>query len=416
MGDSLRVKLFNASVIDVVSGSIAKNSTLIIENGRIVYVGKESEAPNGTYDFEYDCGSHYLMPGFFDLHTHISYDGTLRSHSIEAAATEDVGYRTIRAYTQAKMHLVTGFTTIRDCGSLMFEDISVRDAVNANIVSGPNIFATGKPLSITGGHGDRRVNSLTRVPTMGLISNGCDEMMYNTRYLIRQGADWIKIFGSGGVSSEGDRPDQTQFTTSEIRASVNEAHAAGKKVAVHAHGVEAILRAIESGVDTIEHGTMIAERPEILTEIHDKNIGLIPNLCTPNFIINRGSEVMTESAIAKAASIIETRTKTVKMAIEAGVSIGLGTDSGLAVKHSESAYEFIYLRKAGMSNLEALQSGTITAARIMGADKELGTIDVGKFADLVLVGTNPLENLESLALPSNIKAVFKRGFLQKNDC
>ena len=408
-------KLFNCSVLDVVSGKIKTNTTIIVNDGKISYVGEESGAPRAPYDLEYDCTSSFLMPGFFDLHTHISYDGTLKSHSIEVAATEDPGYRAIKAYNEAKKHLDTGFTTIRDCGSLMFEDISVRNAVNANVIPGPNIYATGKPLSITGGHGDRRTNAMSSVPSIGLISNGADEMRYNTRYLIRQGVDWIKIFGSGGVSSEGDKPDQTQYTIDELRASVSEAHAAGRKVAVHAHGKEAIANAVQAGVDTIEHGTMIAENPDLLMNMKEGNIGLIPNLCTPNFIVKRGSEVMTESAIAKATVVIDLRVQTVKLAKEAGIKIALGTDSGLAVRHDESAYEFLYLKKAGLSDLEAIQAGTISAAQILGKEAETGSLEIGKVADMVLVSKNPFEGVEYLTDHKNIKGVFRRGVLQ-NSC
>lgn len=410
----MKTRLCNCSVIDVVNGRILRNHAVLINKERIVAVGPDSEVSSDKVDQEFDCNSMYLLPGFIDMHTHISYDGSLASHSIESSAFDDAGYRTLKSYLSAMMHLNAGFTTIRDCGSLFYEDISLRRAINEKLIEGPTVIASGKPLSITGGHGDFNVNRNSRIPTMGLITDGVEQMRLNTRFLIKQGVDWIKIFGSGGVTSDGDSPDQAQYTLNEIKASVTEAHFAKKRVAVHAHSIIAIENSLRAGADTIEHGTWLCDKPDLIGEMKNQNIALMPNLCTPNFIISRGTESMSEYAIAKAMSVRDMRKKSAIMALRSGVKVILGTDSGFAVRHDESAYEFRYLVEAGFTNLEALQAGTVNASEVLGLNDRIGTIEAGKFADMVLVDRNPLEDIRILTDRNRIVNVFRHGKLIKS--
>lgn len=408
------IKLINCSVVEVEKGVILNNRSIIIKDNKIEAIGKEEELSKYVVDKEIDLKNNYVLPGMFDLHTHISFNGSTSSW-YSNLQKEKPGYRAIRAINEAKKYLESGFTVIRDVGSVDYTDIAIRDAIRDGLAIGPTVFCSGPPLSITGGHGDVWVREDVKGITLGWIADGVDAVRHATRMIMRQGADWIKIFVTGGIASEGDLPDSPQFSLEEIKACVYEAHAAKRKVAVHAHGYKGMENAIEAGVDSIEHGSMLAEKPELALEMVRKKIALIPTLIVTNFIIKRGPEEnLPEFAIKKAEYLLSLHKESVKVAKESGVLIALGTDAGYMVRHGESAYELLFLVQSGLSNIEAIQAATINAAKVLGIDKFYGSVAVGKFADLVVVDGNPLEDVSILIDKNKIKSVFKFGNLVIN--
>jgi len=408
MSSSL-LKLVNCSLIDVERGGVKNNAVIVVVDGIIRFVGSESEAQRYGEGALYDAKNNYVLPGLCDLHTHIAFDGTPYAWSMNSLFKEKTAFRAVKAVWEAYKHLRSGFTTIRDLGSMDYIDIGVREAIIKGLVVGPNIYTSGKALSMTGGHGDLWVRDDVSGPTFGLIVNGVESVRFATRMLVRQGADWIKVLGTGGVASEGDYPDSPQFTREELLAVAYEAHAAKRKVAVHAHGPAGIQLALESGADTIEHGSMLAEQPELALEMARKNAALVPTLSVTSAVVSRGAaEGLPEYAIRKTEGVIDLQRKSVKLARENGVLIGLGTDAGYMQRHGESASELDLLVKSGLSPLEAIRAGTINAAKILG-NPLIGNIKEGCLADIIVVKSNPLEDIAKLKDESSIVDVFKGG-------
>jgi|ECHhosMinimDraft_1075155.scaffolds.fasta_scaffold00386_6 imidazolonepropionase-like amidohydrolase len=415
LGSPKTVVLHNCSIINVINGKINNNSIIVIQDGKITYVGSETESPQIKPSKEYDVKNLYVIPGLIDLHTHISFDGSPSAWSLSSLLKDPVGFRAIKATLEVRKYLESGFTTIRDLGSFNYEDLAIKRAINEGLIVGPNVFTSGKALSMTGGHGDLWVREELKSSTFGLIVDGVENVRFNTRKLIKLGVDWIKILGTGGVASEGDYPDSPQFTYEELLAATYEAHSAKRYVAIHAHGPKGIELAIKAGADSIEHGSLLAEKPELATQMMEKSVALVPTLAVTSFVVKRGSEEgLPDYAIKKTEAVIGTHKKSVKIAKESKVLIAVGTDSGYMVRHGESAWELKYLVEAGLNNLESLQAGTINAAKVLRIDNYYGSVEQGKIADLVVVKVNPLENIEGLINKENIVGVFKKGELLVN--
>lgn len=409
------MKLANCSVLDRSCERWNNNMSIIIENGIITKVGRENEmGMDVPHETVFDIRNKYVIPGLVDLHTHISFDGSPNSWSLNALLKDKPGYRSIKSALEAKKHLMSGFTTIRDLGSLDYDDLVVKRAINEGIIDGPDILASGKALSMTGGHGDLWVRGDVSPVSFGRIVNGVDQMRLATRETIKAGADWIKILGTGGVASEGDLPNSSQFDIDELRVSTYEAHAANRKVAIHAHGAKGIRLAIDAKADSVEHGSLLVEEPDLADQLADKKIGFVPTLSVTDRVVTRGPEQGLPSwAIEKAEQNIQMHKESVKLASRKGVMIGLGTDSGYMVRHGESAYELKLLKEVGLSDVECIKAGTINAAIILGKEKFLGTIEAGKRADMVITSKDPLDGIESLVDQENILSVFSKGLIKK---
>ena len=410
------VKIVNCSILDINSGKWNNNLSIIIKGGLIKKIGKENDIGEDNFNESsnknrtLNARNSFVIPGMIDLHTHISFDGTPLSWSINSLLKDKPGYRSVKATIEAGKYLNSGFTTIRELGSLDYDDFNVKRAIEEGLVRGPRIFTSGKALSMTGGHGDLWVRSGSHYPSFGKIVDGVENVRLATRELIKMGADWVKILGTGGVASEGDLPDSSQFTLDELKSSIYEAHASGRKVAVHAHGSKGIKLAAEAGTDTIEHGSLLLEDEELAKELSAKGIGFVPTLSVTDRVVSRGpGEGLPGWAIEKAEKNIEMHRESVKIARKEGVLIGLGTDAGYMVRHGESAYELELLNRVGLSNLECIKAGTLNAARILGYEKSLGSIEEGKIADLVVLNFDPLENIKFLQEEEKILSVVKAG-------
>jgi imidazolonepropionase-like amidohydrolase len=314
----------------------------------------------------------------------------------------------INGVVNARTTLMAGFTTVRNVGADGFTDVDLRDAINAGQIAGPHMQVSGPLIGITGGHCDENLLPIKYHLEGDGVADGIAAVQHKVRENIKYGADLIKICATGGVLSKGDDPQASQFTLEEMQAIVADAHRLGRKVAAHAHGAQGILWATEAGVDSIEHGSYIND--EAIAEMKKRGTYLVPTLYLEDWMLEKGNlpafyhqKMMDVSAVAKS---------NIKHAMQAGVKIALGTDAAV-YPHGLNAHELdVYVNQMGMTPLAALQSATVNAADLMGWSAKTGSLEAGKWADLIAVEKNPLEDVRVL---QDVKFVMKAGVVYKGD-
>ena len=393
-------------VITAENSKILSEHTITIEQDKIsaIEAGYKTASPTDTV---IDLRQHTVMPGLMDMHTHFYTQFSPTVYS-EGFSMNEADYA-LRGATFAEKTLLAGFTTVRELGDNHQISVALKKAIAKGYVKGPRIFAAGKSIATTGGHADP-TNGLAYAlmadpgPKQGVI-NGADDARKAVRQRYKEGSDLIKITATGGVLSVAKSGSNPQFTDEELAAIVSTAKDYGMKVAVHAHGKEGMERAIKAGVDSIEHGTYM-----------DKNTMAMMRKQGTYFVptISAGKWAEEKSHIAgffpdlvrpKAATIGGKIQQTFAEAYKAGVKIAFGTDAGV-YEHGNNWREFIYMTEAGMPALEAIHSATIEGARLLGVADELGSIKVGKIADIVAVEGDPLNDI---SLMGNISFVMKAG-------
>jgi imidazolonepropionase-like amidohydrolase len=301
---------------------------------------------------------------------------------------------------------MAGFTTVRNVGAYNFVDVDLRDAINAGQVPGPHMQVSGPLIGITGGHCDENLLPIQYHTVGDGVADGVPAVQHMVRQNIKYGADLIKMCATGGVLSKGDDPNAAQFTLEEMQAIVADAHRLGRKVAAHAHGEQGILWATEAGVDSIEHGSYIND--EGIAAMKQHGTYLVPTLYLEDWIIASGhlpafyqQKMIDVTAVAKA---------NIRRAVQAGVKIAMGTDAAV-YPHGLNAHELdVYVNQIGMTPLAALQSATINAADLMGWTAKTGTLEPGKWADIIAVDKNPLDDIRTL---QDVKFVMKAGVVYK---
>jgi imidazolonepropionase-like amidohydrolase len=385
--------------------------TVVVEGDRITGV-QDGYAAAGAGDTVVDLRSGTLLPGFIDLHVHLSGQQSGQAGYAERFFLNPADVA-LRATTYARKTLLAGFTTVRDCGAGDKLNLALRDAVEKGWITGPRVVAAGS-VSTTGGHGD---------PTNGLaselqdllaerrtsVANGPDGIRALVRQRYKDGADFIKIAATGGVLSLAKSGQAPLFTDEELRAVVETAREYGMKVAAHAHGSEGMLRAVRAGVHTIEHGTFMTD--EIRAAMKERGTVYVPTISAGRFVAEKAKVDGYFPAVVrpKAASIGPQIDDTFAKAVKAGVKIAFGTDQGVA-PHGDNALEFVYMVEGGMSPAGALRSATLEAARVLGLDAELGTVEAGKLADLVAVPGDPLADIRAT---TKVSFVMKSGSIHK---
>jgi imidazolonepropionase-like amidohydrolase len=381
-------------LIDGTGSTMRERVSVIVTGNRITRVDDGWPSPPGANVI--DLRTSTVLPGLIDSHTHVTGEGT--GNSLVRAATETPLDDAVRSTAFAKRTLEAGFTTIRNVGADGGADVALKRAIDAGIVSGPRIWTARTTLSITGGHGDQGGlrPDLWVAPTWtdGIVDSA-DEARKAVRYQHKYGADLIKITATGGVLSIGDSGDAQQFTDDELRAIVESAHLLGMKVAAHAHGKQGIDSAIRAGVDSIEHGTYSDDGSFALFKKHGTY--LVPTILAGKTV----AELATipghfhPTVQEKAARIGPLIQGMFARAYKAGVRIAFGTDSGVST-HGENAREFVYMVEAGMPPMEAILSATRDAATLLGAADRVGSIQAGRFADIIAVAGNPLTDISEL--------------------
>jgi imidazolonepropionase-like amidohydrolase len=396
-------------LIDTAAGKMLGETTIVIEKGRVRDVLSGSQAPAGAATI--DLSTQTCMPGLIDSHTHLTGQ-TSRTEYVDRYHWNLADY-VIRSTVYARRTLLAGFTTVRNLGDSENESAALRDAINAGVVPGPRIFTAGKAIGSTGGHADpydgyRQDLTKDLGPVDGII-NGPEDAVKAVREHYKVGDDVIKIMPSGGVLDEGASGDNSQMTLEEIRAVVSTAHDYGFAVAAHAHGAEAIRRAVIGGVDSIEHGTyMDAEDMKLMVE---HGTYYVPTIIAGDFVA-RQSKIpgyYPATIAAKAAAIGPLIQATAGRAYKAHVKIAFGTDAAV-YPHGENAHEFELMVGAGMPPMYALQAATVNAANLLRKDKDLGTVAAGKIADVVAVPGNPIDDI---SIMKRVSFVMKDGVVYK---
>jgi len=393
-------------VVDVETGKILADQAIGVEDGRIVSISawNASTASGRVIDWS----AYTVVPGLMDMHTHIADEGPYADPATPLKSNPGrdalIGAKNARATLQA------GFTTVRDVGVFRgLSDVILRDAINAGLVPGPRMYVAGAYITITGGGGEiTGLPAGTVVPPefrLGVSENEA-EIREHVNYLLDHGADFIKIIATGAVLAAGTEPGESEYTEAEIRAAVEEAARHGTFVAAHAHGAEGIKRAVRAGVRSIEHGSLMDD--EAIAMMKEHGTWLVADIYNGDYIDSVGrADGWSAEILRKNLQTTEAQRQGFRKAVKAGVNLAFGTDSGV-YPHGDNGRQFAYMVKYGMTPLQALQSATINSARLLGKEKEIGSITVGKSADLVAVGCDPLEDIECLR---KVRGVVKEGQL-----
>lgn len=406
------VVLKAARMIDGTGAPAITNAVVVIEENRITAVGRVGSVNIPANARVIDLGDVTLLPGFIDAHTHL-IGRVLGDPAGDNAPVRDFeSFGAILGVQHARDTLMAGFTTVRNVGaSGRFDDMALRQAINEGWTKGPRIMTAGHALGMRGGHCDEngfRPGMFDPGIEEG-IADGPDQIRAAVRYQIKYGADVIKTCATGGVLSEGDAVGATQYTFEELKAMVDEAHKLERKVAAHAHGTEGIKLAVRAGVSSIEHGSFLDEEGARLMKANGTY--LVPTLSAAEGVERAAKTgilkgLRAEKALAAAAAVRHA----IKLAVANKVLIAFGTDAGV-VPHGSNAHEFqLLVEWGGMSNMDALVAGTSSAARLLGWDKNVGSLTAGKWADIVAVSGDPLRDIRAT---EKVVFVMKNGVIFK---
>ncbi|ALT00185.1 metal-dependent hydrolase family protein [Lacimicrobium alkaliphilum] len=393
-------------LITATDNKVMEKVTVIVDENRITDIQKGFTRA-GEDDRLIDLSDSTLMPGLIDMHTHISSQQGPGAY-MERFTLNEADY-SFKAVHFAGKTLQAGFTTIRNLGDSYNESVALRKAIEKGLVQGPRIYTAAKSIATTGGHADP-TNGRAKVlmgdpgPQEGVV-NGVADARKAVRQRYKDGADLIKITATGGVLSVAKSGQNPQFMTDELQAIVNTAKDYEMKVAVHAHGKEGMIRAIKAGVDSIEHGTYMDDEVFALMKKHGTYY--VPTVLAGAWVAEKAKidGFFPDLVRPKAAAIGPLIKETFARAYKAGVNIAFGTDSGVSA-HGDNGQEFRLMTEAGMPAIEAIRAATYHAARLLGAQDNLGTVEKGKLADLVAVEGDPLEDIN---LMTHISFVMKDG-------
>ncbi|WP_044400063.1 amidohydrolase family protein [Lacinutrix sp. Hel_I_90] len=398
-------------VIDTKSGKVDTNKTIIVSGNKIIAIENGFIELKTDKDRVIDLKSKTVMPGLIDMHVHLEGESNPKSYLEQYTLNaSDIAFN---ATVFAKETLYSGFTTVRDLGGSGV-NIALRNAINAGKVEGPRVFTAGKSLATTGGHADPTNGNNKEFigdpgPKEGVVNNVADaKKAVRQRY--KNGADWIKITATGGVLSVAKSGSNPQFTVEEIKAICDTAKDYGMQVAAHAHGDEGMQRAILGGVKTIEHGTYMSDAT---MELMKKNeVYLVPTITAGKEVEEKAKIIgfYPDIIVPKALAVGPKIQGTFGKAYKKGVGIAFGTDAGV-FKHGDNGKEFGFMVEAGMPAIEALQSATITNAKLLGMENEIGQLKVGFIADIVATNDNPMESIRTMEA---VVFVMKEGKVYKN--
>lgn len=391
----MRFLLSNCSLIDGSGSPVMKGASIGIEDGRIIHVGSGTA---GGFDIELDLHGQYVLPGLIDTHVHLSGSGEVDSqfHADDPAMA-------LKILANAQKNLAAGITTVRDLGGWNEIEFTVREAVRRGEFAGPRMCLAGRFISITESGADYYKG-------MYRVADGVDAIRKAVREQVKHGADLIKIGVTGAVLVEDGEPGATHFNEDEIRALVDEAHKFGKRVAAHAHGADGVMKAVQAGVSTIEHGTFLHQNRDAIRLMAEKGVFLVPTLKPGWDVILDPPPSVPDWIVEKSKPIQDDSIQSLKLAHEAGVPLAMGSDAGTPLNfHGENGLEIYWMQQAGMTAMEAVVSATGNAARALGWDAWLGTLEAGKVADLVVFDENPLDDLRILADKKHLQFVVKDG-------
>jgi imidazolonepropionase-like amidohydrolase len=348
-----------------------------------------------------DLSNSTVLPGLIDCHTHLTFDP---SHNGYPALGISTPREALYGAKNAKVTLEAGFTTVRNVGAHGFADVALRDAIDAGDVPGPRMDTSGPGIGVTGGHFDNSLLAPEFHFSSDSIADGVAGVTTKVREEVKYGADVIKISATGGVLSKGDSPEATQFSDEEIRAIVAEAHRLGRKVAAHAHGAAGIKQAVLAGVDSIEHGSFIDD--EAIRLMKEKGVYLVPTLYLSDWFLENYQRMrVPEFMVEKARVVMPAARRNIATAFKAGVKVAFGTDAAV-YPHGLNAREFAVMVKLGLTPMQSIQAATVNAADLLGWSDRVGSIEAGRFADIIAVNGDPLSDVSTL---EHVTFVMKGG-------
>jgi imidazolonepropionase-like amidohydrolase len=400
-----RVIINAGRLLDVKTGRVLTNQQIVIEGDKIVSIGPAAAAPSGVQVI--DLPNSTVLPGLIDAHTHLTFENNKLGYE---GLGVSVARETLTGAKNARLTLMAGFTTVRNLGAKGYSDVALRDAINDGDIPGPRMLVSGPALGITGGHCDDNLLPFEFHNSADGVADGIPAVQHRVREVIKYGADVIKVCATGGVMSKGDDPNTSQYTLEEMKALVADAHRLGRKVAAHAHGAQGIIWASEAGVDSIEHGHLMNE--ESIATLKKNGTYLVPTLYLTEWWSENGSKLhMPEFIVTKMKMVSAQSEKNLKKAFQAGVKIALGTDAAV-YPHGLNAHELAVYVKLGLTPLQAIQSATVNDADLLGWTDKVGTLEPGKWADIIAVDGDPLKDVTTL---ENVKFVMKGGQVFKNE-
>jgi imidazolonepropionase-like amidohydrolase len=385
-----------------------------VEGERIKAVGSILEIPIPSGAEVIDLSKATVLPGLIDAHTHLG--GRADRYDEIYKFKDTPNHSAFAAVLNAKKTLEAGFTTVRDVGSRPFLAVDLRDSIDEGFLVGPRIVASGPGISITGGHGDlNKFAPQVRVTMFPdeqdfKIADGIDQVRHVVRAQIKHGVDVIKVNASGGVLSRGDSPGAPQYSVEELRVLVEEAHAAGRKVAAHAHGAQGIKNAVIAGVDSIEHGSLIDD--EGIKLMLERGTWLVADIYNDDYLLGKAVEFkLPQESIDKEKAIGQLQRDNFAKAVKAGVKVAYGTDAGV-YPHGDNGKQFYYMVKYGLTPARAIRSATSDAAELLGKSQSVGKVVPGMYADLIAVAKDPIANIKAL---ESVGFVMKGGSVVKNE-
>ncbi|HEU4517243.1 MAG TPA: amidohydrolase family protein [Steroidobacteraceae bacterium] len=397
-------------LIDGVSATAREGVTIVVDGGRIQAV-EDGYRAAGAADEVVDLTGATVLPGFMDMHVHLTSEHS-RTSELDSVKKSEAD-RAYDSVVYAERTLLAGFTTVRNLGDVWNTSVALKRAIDAGKVKGPRIFTAGRSIGTRGGHADAS-NSFgpfltSEDPRLDTVCNGADSCREAVRQRYKDGADSIKITATGGVLSIAKSGSAPQFTDEELDAVISTAHDYGMKVAAHAHGAEGIKRAVRNGIDSIEHGTFLDD--EGIRLMKEKGTYYVPTISAGRWVYDQAQDPTYFPAIVrpKALAVGPQIQQTFGKAWKAGITIMFGTDCGVCA-HGDNGKEFGYMVEAGMPAMDAIKSATIVPARYLGVEDRLGSIQAGKLADIVGVPGNPLDDVHAL---ERVSFVMKEGVVYK---
>ncbi len=393
-------------LIDGTGAPPIDHAVIVIEGERIVAAGAGVAVPEGAEVI--DLGGATVLPGLIDCHTHLTF--AMGGDYFENLATRSSLDRAIVAHKHAKATLNAGFTTVRDVGSADYIDVALKGAIDRGEIPGPRMQVATLGVGATGGHfDDSHLSPFLELHGFSGIADGEEAIRKLIRDEVKHGADVIKLAATAGVLSNEESVGAPQYTLAEMKAAVDEAHMWGKRIAAHAHGTEGIRRAVEAGVDSIEHGSLTDDAGLAAMNLHGTT--LVPTLYVGAWILEgAGKNGVTPQQLEKAKLIATQCRDTVARARKAGVKLAFGTDAGV-FPHGLNAREFALLVASGLTPMEAIQDATVRAAELLGWSDRVGRVTPGLYADLIAVTGDPLADIHEL---EKVAFVMKGGVVMKH--
>jgi imidazolonepropionase-like amidohydrolase len=393
-------------LIDVLNGRTLANQVIVIQNDKIVNVAAAANVtiPDGATVI--DLSDKTVMPGLLDMHVHLTSDH--RFHGYQGLGIS-VPRSALYGVLNARKTLNAGFTTVRNVGAKGYADVALRDAINDGEIVGPRMRVSGPSLGITGGHCDNNLLPSQFGAKNEGVADGPWEVRAKVREIIKYGADVIKFCATGGVLSKGDSVGDQQYTLEEMQVLVAEAHQHSRKVAAHAHGAEGIKAAILAGVDSVEHSSLIDDEGIRLAK--EYGTFLVFDIYNDTYILEHGAEVgMLQESLDKEREIGQLQRDNFRKAFEAGARMAFGSDSAV-YPHGDNGKQFAYMVEYGMTPMQAIQAATVHAAELIGWPDTVGAIAEGRYADIIAVDGNPLEDVRVM---EDVSFVMKGGQVFKD--